>query len=91
MQTFINVALPSFVNFQTIYIFDWEDRTMNEFERNEYSNDSDEKGIRKISDGPVDYCDVCFIAFGSQEKRICLGENVVHPDCANKAKSKKAF
>jgi len=46
---------------------------------------------RKEADGPLDYCDVCFIAFGSQEKRVFLGENVVHPDCALKAKSKRPF
>jgi hypothetical protein len=64
---------------------------MNEFERDEYSNDSEENRIRKISEGPLDYCDVCFIAFGSQEKRIYMGENVVHPDCVHKAKSKKTL
>jgi hypothetical protein len=64
---------------------------MNEFERDEFSNVSDMNGIRRNSDGPLDYCDLCFIAFGSQEKRIHMGKNVVHPDCADKAKSKKAF
>jgi len=62
---------------------------MNEFERDEFSNVSEVNGIRRNSDAPLDYCDVCFIAFGSQEKRIHLGKNVVHPDCANKAESKK--
>jgi hypothetical protein len=64
---------------------------MNEFERDEFSNGSEENEIRKNSDGPLDYCSVCFIALGSQEKRSYLGKNVVHPDCANKAKSKKYF
>ncbi len=64
---------------------------MNEFKTAKFSNASGENGIRKNSDAPLDYCDVCFIAFGSQEKRIHLGENAVHPDCVNKAKSKKDF
>lgn len=64
---------------------------MNEIKRDELSNGSEKNGIRKNSDGPLDYCDVCFIAFGSQEKRIYMGENIVHPDCANKANSKKDF
>jgi hypothetical protein len=64
---------------------------MNEFEREEFSNVSDMNGIRRNSDGPLDYCDVCFIAFGSQEKRIHMGKNVVHPDCAKKKELKKSF
>jgi len=62
---------------------------MNKFEGDKFSNGLEGNGIRRNSDDLLDYCDVCFIAFGSQEKRICMGENVVHPDCANKAKSKK--
>ena len=64
---------------------------MNEFKRDEFSNGLEESGIRKNSDAPLDYCDKCFIAFGSQEKRIYLGKNVVHPDCTNEANSKKEF
>ncbi len=64
---------------------------MNKLEKGGFSNGSSENGIRKNSDVPLDYCDVCFIAFGSQEKRIYLDEKVVHPDCANKIKSKKYF
>ena len=64
---------------------------MKEFERDEFSKGLKENGIRNNSDGSPDYCDICFIAFGSQEKRIFMGKNVFHPDCANKAKPKKNF
>jgi len=64
---------------------------MKEFERDEFSEELEGIMSRKEADGPLDYCDVCFIAFGSQEKRVFLGENVVHPDCALKAKSKRPF
>ena len=62
---------------------------MNKFEGDKFSNGLEGNGIRRNSDDLLDYCDVCFIAFGSQEKRIRMGGNVVHPDCANKAESKK--
>jgi hypothetical protein len=64
---------------------------MNKIKRDEFSNGSEENGIRKNIDVSLDYCDVCFIAFGSQEKRIYMGKNVVHLDCANKSISKKEF
>jgi hypothetical protein len=59
---------------------------MNKLEKGEFSNVLEENGIRKSSDVPLDYCDICFIAFGSQEKRIQMDEKVVHLDCAKKAK-----
>ena len=62
---------------------------MNEFERDEFSDEPEGIMSEKNADGPLDYCDICFIAFGSQEKRVFVGENVVHLDCAKKAASKK--
>jgi len=38
-------------------------------------------------DVPVEYCDVCFIALGSHEKRIYEGSKKFHLDCKNKAGS----
>ncbi len=64
---------------------------MNKLEKGEFSSVVEENGIRKNSNAPLDYCDVCFIAFGSQEKRIQMDEKIVHPDCANKAKSKMNY
>ena len=64
---------------------------MNEFEMDEFSDGSEENKVGGNRDGPLHYCDLCFIAFGSQEKRISMGGNTVHPDCANKAKSQKRF
>ncbi len=42
----------------------------------------------KNSDELLEYCHFCFIALGSQEKRIYIKKNAAHPDCAKKAKSK---
>jgi hypothetical protein len=64
---------------------------MKEFEKGELSMESEENRTNKNIDGLLDYCDVCFIAFGSQEKRVILGEEVAHPDCAKKVMSKKAL
>lgn len=64
---------------------------MNEFEKDGISDEREEEIFPvKTDEGSLDYCDVCFIAFGSQEKRVFLGENVVHPDCAKKAELKEA-
>lgn len=60
---------------------------MNKLEKGEFSNGSKENEFKKNSDVSFDYCDVCFIAFGSQEKRIYKDKKVVHIDCAKKAKS----
>jgi len=35
----------------------------------------------KNDDAPLEYCDACFIAFGSQEKRIFKGRKKFHLDC----------
>lgn len=32
-----------------------------------------------------DYCEVCFISFGSQEPRIKKNNKIVHIDCAKSA------
>ena len=61
---------------------------MKEFNKVRYPNDASENAIRTKIDALLDYCNVCFIAFGSQEKRIYVDKNVVHLDCANKARSR---
>jgi len=33
----------------------------------------------------LEYCDVCFIAFGSQEPRLRKADKVFHRDCAPRA------
>lgn len=38
----------------------------------------------KNDDAPLEYCDACFIAFGSQEKRIFKGRKKFHLDCIEK-------
>ena len=57
---------------------------MNEFETADFSHESSEKEIQKNSADGLEYCDVCFIALGSHEKRIYVDRNVVHLDCAKK-------
>lgn len=61
---------------------------MNKSETEKFSNVELEREIIKNSKDILEYCDVCFIAFGSHEKRIYLGKNVAHLDCAKKIKSK---
>ena len=59
---------------------------MKKLETVEFSNESSEKEIIENSDDFLEYCDVCFIALGSQEKRIYRDNNVAHLDCAKKIK-----
>jgi hypothetical protein len=59
---------------------------MNKSNNGEFSNELPMNESRKIGDVPLTYCDVCFIAFGSQEKRIYFDGKAVHPDCAKKIK-----
>ena len=60
---------------------------MNNFKRDKFSNAPSEKEIIKNYDISSQYCDVCFIAFGSQEKRVFMDGKVAHLDCGNKVKS----
>jgi len=57
---------------------------MNELEKGDVSIRVAEDESKKYSEVLKTYCDVCFIAFGSHEKRVYLKESVVHPDCVNK-------
>lgn len=59
---------------------------MNKLEKGEFSNELSVNESRKIGDVPLTYCDVCFIAFGSQEKRIYFDGKAAHADCAKKVK-----
>jgi hypothetical protein len=54
---------------------------MNKLERIKLSKESSENKIMKNDDAPLEYCDACFIAFGSQEKRIFEGRKKFHLDC----------
>jgi hypothetical protein len=60
---------------------------MNKVEKGEFSDELLVNESRKKGDAPPTYCDVCFIAFGSQEKRIHFDGKAVHSDCAKKVKS----
>lgn len=61
---------------------------MTKSEPEKFSNVELEREIIKNSKDIIEYCDVCFIAFGSHEKRIYTGKNVAHLDCAKKIMSK---
>lgn len=66
----------------------WEGIKMNEYETEELSQEFSEEEIsknRENRDSPLEYCDVCFIALGSEEKRIYKGRYKFHPDCQAKA------
>ena len=59
---------------------------MNKFETGKFSNESSENKIIKNKNVALEYCDVCFIALGSQEKRIYEGRKKFHLDCAARTK-----
>lgn len=57
---------------------------MNKLETVKFSKESSENKLMKNDDAPLEYCDACFIAFGSQEKRIFKGRKKFHLDCIEK-------
>ena len=59
---------------------------MNKLETVKFSNASSENEVVKNYEIPLEYCDVCFIALGSQEKRIYKGRKKFHLDCEARAK-----
>ena len=61
---------------------------MNKLGTSKFSNTKLKQETIKNSDDLLEYCNICFIALGSQEKRIYINKNVAHPDCAKKTKSK---
>ncbi len=61
---------------------------MNEYETKDLTQEFSEEEItnnRENRDRPLEYCDVCFIALGSEEKRLTKGRYKFHPDCQAKA------
>ena len=59
---------------------------MNKLETERFSNESPEMEVIKNSDDHLEYCAVCFIALGSQEKRIYRRKKILHLDCEARAK-----
>jgi hypothetical protein len=55
---------------------------MNKFTAPKFSA-SPKKEINKSREDSLEYCDICFIAFGSQERRVLKGRKKIHPDCDN--------
>ena len=58
---------------------------MNKLEIDRFSRASTEREIIENYDGPLEYCDRCFIALGSQEKRVFKHKKTFHLDCEAKA------
>lgn len=58
---------------------------MNEFESYRSSKKSSNNNEIKGAQASLEYCDVCFIAFGNQELRVYKDSKVVHEDCAKLA------
>ena len=58
---------------------------MNKLDTEKFSRPSIEREIIENYDGPLEYCDGCFIALGSQEKRIYIGGKKFHLDCEKRA------
>jgi len=63
-----------------------EGEEMNKLETVKFSKESAENKLMKNDDAPLEYCDACFIAFGSQEKRIFKGRKKFHLDCKGRGK-----
>ncbi|NOR15678.1 MAG: hypothetical protein GQ544_08240 [Candidatus Aminicenantes bacterium] len=59
---------------------------MNKLETDKFSRASTEREMIENYDGPLEYCDRCFIALGSQEKRIYQGRKKFHLDCRARVK-----
>jgi len=54
---------------------------MKKFNSVKFSQTSSKKKIVKSGEDSLEYCDICFIAFGSQERRVIKGRKIIHPDC----------
>ncbi len=59
---------------------------MNKLETDKFSRASTEREMIEDYDGPLEYCDGCFIALGSQEKRIYKGRKKFHMHCVARGK-----
>ena len=66
--------------------FHLEGEDMNKLETVKFSKESSEKKIMKNNHAPLEYCDACFIAFGSQERRIFRDKKKFHLDCSGREK-----
>jgi len=58
---------------------------MNELNQVRSSGGLRKRKMIQNSEVTVEYCDVCFIALGSHEKRINKGSKRFHLDCKDKA------
>ena len=54
---------------------------MKKFNSVKFLQTSTRKKIAKGGEDSLEYCDICFIAFGSQERRVIKGRKKIHPDC----------
>lgn len=52
-----------------------------------YSNKKTEKNVLEDYPPPLEFCEVCFIALGSQEQRVFKDSKVAHIECAKKIPS----
>jgi len=64
-----------------------EEQEMKVREQNDFSDAELEREILNNSDDLLEFCGVCFIALGSQEKRIYRRKEAFHVDCVAKVKS----
>ena len=52
-----------------------------------YPNKKSEADVFEDYFPPLEFCEVCFIAFGSQEQRVFKDNKVAHIECARKVRS----
>lgn len=57
---------------------------MKKLETDKFQIESKEREIIENFDASTEYCDRCFIAFGSQENRIYKDRKKFHKDCESR-------
>ena len=64
--------------------FEWEGLKMKGQKSDILLNNKSGINKTKAAQTSLEYCNVCFIAFGSQERRIYKNRKAVHEDCAKR-------
>lgn len=60
---------------------------MKNFNSNKNSNEESDNNVFKDLSTSKEFCEVCFISFGSQEQRVFMDSKVAHIECGKKIRS----
>ncbi|OGL42781.1 MAG: hypothetical protein A2161_04265 [Candidatus Schekmanbacteria bacterium RBG_13_48_7] len=61
-----------------------EDKEMSEYKTDTIKENTVEKNQLTVTQADPEYCEFCFLSFGSQEKRIHKNGKIVHERCATR-------